>query len=258
MDAASFTLVRLASGAITLLVLLRLRSVPFRAVISAGSWRAAAILVGYAILFSMAYRSIPAGVGALVLFASTQLTMLSSAVRAGTGPRGVAWLGVAVAFGGLIALTLPGATAPDPLGVTMMAFSGIGWGLYSLHGRTVTRPTEATAGNFIFATAIALPLIFFVRPVEPSGMLIAITAGSITTGLGYVVWYTIIPALGTTRASIVQLAIPVIAAAAGVAFLGEQLTTRLVLASATILGGIFVVILAGKRTGKRNVRLTRL
>jgi drug/metabolite transporter (DMT)-like permease len=247
MDAASFTLVRLASGAVMLVALLRLRSVRLRAVIAAGSWSSAAILVCYAILFSLAYRSIPAGVGALVLFGAVQLTMLTAAVRAGTGPKGAAWLGVALAFGGLVALTLPGATAPDPTGVLMMALSGVGWGVYSLHGRSVTRPTEATAGNFVMATVIALPLVFFFQPGEPSGFLLASFAGAITSGVGYVLWYTVLPGLGTTRAAVLQLTVPVITAAAGVTLLGESLTTRLVLASTAILGGIFVVIRRAKR-----------
>jgi drug/metabolite transporter (DMT)-like permease len=252
MDAASFTLIRLASGAAMLVIVLRLRSTPMRSVVKAGSWLSAATLVGYAILFSLAYRSIPAGVGALVLFAAVQLTMLTSAVRAGTGPRGAAWFGVVLAFGGLAALTLPGATAPDPLGVLMMSLSGIGWGIYSLHGRSVTRPTEATAGNFVFATLLALPLLIFFQPLQANGVLLAIFAGAITSGLGYVLWYTVLPNLGTTRAAVLQLSVPVIASAAGVTMLGEQLTTRLLLSSAAILGGIFVVIWTGPSPKKHE------
>lgn len=238
MDAASFTWVRLLSGAVMLVGLLAARG-RTKGLLAQGSWTSALTLLGYALLFSYAFRSIPAGVGALVLFASVQLTMLTAAVRDGTGPRGLGWLGVALACGGLVALTLPGATAPDLTGVLMMAASGIGWGLYSLYGRSATTATQATAANFVRSAAIAVPLCIAITPELPvRGLVFAITSGAITSGLGYVLWYTVLPTLGTTRAAVLQLAVPVIATFAGAALLAETLTPRLLLASAAILGGI--------------------
>ncbi len=249
MDAASFTLIRLVSGAVMLLALLAVRG-RVRATLASGSWGSAVTLVAYALLFSLAYRSIPAGVGALVLFAAVQFTMLTSAVRAGAGPRGSGWLGVALAFGGLVTLTLPGATAPDPVGVLLMSLSGVGWGVYSLRGRgsvSAAHATESTAANFAYASVIALPACVALSQWTPvsigaRGVAIAVTAGAITSGLGYVLWYTVLPALGTTRAAVLQLSVPVIASLAGAVFLSEQLTPRLILASAAILGGIALVI----------------
>ena len=250
MDAATFTWVRLLSGAVMLSGLMALRG-NAKSLLAHASWPSAATLLVYALLFSFAYRSIPAGVGALVLFAAVQLTMLTAAVRAGQGPRGLGWLGVAMAFGGLTALTLPGATAPDPTGVLMMAASGIAWGVYSLHGGKATNAIAATTANFILASAVALPLCIGIAQArsvsaDARGVALAITSGAITSGIGYVLWYTVLPALGTTRAAVLQLAVPVIAALAGAALLSEQITPRLAVASAAILGGIAIVI-ASKR-----------
>jgi len=248
MGAAPFTLLRLASGALVLAGLVAARG-RLREALAHRSWASAAALLAYALLFSLAYRSIPAGVGALVLFAAVQLTMLTAAVRAGAGPRGAGWLGVALALGGLAALTLPGATAPDPLGVALMAGSGVAWGVYSVHGRGVRRPVEATTANFVLAAALALPACVAWAALDAQaaggarGIGLAVTSGAVTSGLGYVLWYAVLPGLGTARAAVVQLAVPVLAALAGAALLSERLTFRLFLASAAILGGIALVIL---------------
>ena len=251
MDAASFTLLRLTSGAAMLAALLAARG-RGRAVLAQGSWISGAALLVYALLFSLAYRSIPAGVGALVLFAAVQLTMLAAAVRAGVGPQGIGWLGVVLAIGGLVALTLPGATAPDLGGVLLMAGSGVAWGGYSLRGQGVTRPTEATAGNFIFASALALPVCVAATAltsvsISERGALLAVISGAVTSGLGYVLWYAVLPGLGTTRGAVLQLSVPVIASVAGAVILSERLSLRFALASVVILGGIAIVLWRASR-----------
>jgi drug/metabolite transporter (DMT)-like permease len=251
MDAVSFTLVRLASGAVVLLGLLAKKG-RVRTALASGSWVSGAVLLGYALLFSLAYRSIPAGVGALVLFAAVQLTMLAAAVRVGAGPLPLGWVGVVAALGGLIGLTVPGAQAPDPVGVALMAGSGISWGIYSLRGRGSTRPAEDTAVGFCFATALVLPAcLAWLGPTPASvsarGLGLAVTSGAVTSGLGYVLWYAVLPHLATARAAVLQLSVPVIAAAAGAVLLGEAVTSRLVLSSAAILGGIALVLRFSRR-----------
>jgi drug/metabolite transporter (DMT)-like permease len=246
MDAASFTLVRLASGAAMLSGLMAL-SGRVKASRRAGSWCSGAALLGYALFFSLAYRSIPAGVGALVLFAAVQLTMLTSAVLRGSGPRGSGWVGVALSLGGLALLTLPGSSAPDLPGVLLMTGSGVAWGIYSLRGRGGATATEATAGNFLCACVLSLPacsLVALLIPLSatPPGIALAAVSGAITSGLGYVLWYAVLPPLGMTRAAVLQLSVPVITTVAGTILLAEALTPRLLLASAAILGGIALVL----------------
>ncbi len=258
-DAAAFTLLRLGAGAIVLFVLLAVRG-RVRPAAAAGSWISAWALFGYAVLFSFAYRTISAGAGALVLFAAVQITMLIAAVRSGEGPRAVGWLGLAIAIGGLVVLTRPGAEAPDLAGVVLMAGSGISWGVYSLRGRHATNASDATTMNFVFATLIALPICFFAHPIgsppegpsatSAAGMAYAIVSGAVTSGLGYTLWYAVLPTLGATRASVLQLAVPVIATLGGAALLHELITTRVVIASLMILGGIAVVLVAGRRPSR--------
>ena len=238
-DPATFTLVRVASGAAVLAVLARGRA---RGARRRGPARAIA-LFAYAALFSWAYVRVPAGPGALVLFAAVQLTMLAAAVRAGVGPRGVQWAGLALAVGGLATLTLPGATAPDPVGVVAMAGAGIAWGAYSLLGRSAGDPVVATAAAFLGALPLAVvgaaaAWATGALRADATGLVLATASGAVLSGLGYVVWYAVLPALGTTRAAILQLAVPVLAAVAATLLLGEPPSLRLVAAGAAVLGGI--------------------
>jgi drug/metabolite transporter (DMT)-like permease len=249
-DAVSFTFVRLASGMAMLALVLAVRRQSTHGQ-AASSWRVGLILIGYAILFSLAYEWISAGVGALVLFATVQFTMLTVAVRSGRGPHGVGWFGVGLALAGLAILTLPGADAPDPKGLLLMAGSGIGWGLYSLAGARSTQPVLATAGNFNRATLLCLPLFagawMFGHPhADAAGLILAVASGALASGLGYVLWYAVLPALGALRGSIVQLAIPVIASFGGLLLLGEAASTQMLVSSAAILGGIGIVLLRGE------------
>jgi drug/metabolite transporter (DMT)-like permease len=241
MDPAAFTLVRIGSGAMVLLLLVRGRVGP-GAKSAAGVARAAS-LFAYAALFSWAYVRVSAAVGALVLFACVQLAMLGWAVRSGAGPRPLQWAGAALAFGGLVALTWPGIDHPDLPGVLLMAGSGIAWGAYSLLGRTARSPAPATAAAFAGALPLAavmalLAALFGALHADAVGWTCALASGAVTSALGYVLWYSALPALGAARAAVVQLAVPVLTALGGVALLGERVGLRLVIASAAILGGI--------------------
>lgn len=251
-DPATFTLVRIATGAGMLAVLARGRArgdgrrTPARAI----------ALFAYAALFSWAYVRVPAGPGALVLFAAVQLTMLVAAVRAGVGPRGVQWAGLALALGGLATLTLPGATAPDPVGVLAMAGAGVAWGAYSLLGRGAGDPVVATAAAFLGALPLALvagAVAWTTGTVraDATGLALATASGAGLSGLGYVVWYTVLPALGTTRAAVLQLAVPVLAAVAATLLLGEAPSLRLVAAGAAVLGGIALATLRRPSSSSR-------
>ena len=243
-DPWSFTAVRLASGALILLPLLergpaigrqRLRPV------------LAATLFGYALAFSLAYVELDAGTGALLLFGSVQVTMIGAGLRAGERPTKLRLLGMLLAAVGLVVLVAPGLSAPAPLAAASMALAGACWGVYSLRGRGVAGPLQATAWNFLLAApagVLALALARSESHFTSRGILLAVTSGALTSGLGYVAWYAALPGHSATSASIVQLAVPVIAASAGVAWLGERPTARLFAASALTLGGILIVLLA--------------
>jgi len=242
-DAASFTLVRIASGALVLAVLARARksdAPPKRELVAPFA------LFAYAIAFSLAYLRLPAGTGALLLFGAVQATMLVVAIRGGERPRPLAWLGMLLAAGGLVGLTLPGLGAPDPMSAALMAVAGIAWGAYTLRGRGAVDPIATTARNFalsvpLAAGAFAIALALGVH-AEPKGLVLAATSGAIASGMGYSVWYTALRGLSATRAAVLQLSVPVLTAIAGVGFLGEEVSVRLVLSSLTILGGIALVV----------------
>jgi drug/metabolite transporter (DMT)-like permease len=246
-DAASFTSIRLISGALVLAVLMYAR--PGRAVV-AGSWRAAALLFGYAAFFSFAYRQLSAATGALLLFGAVQTTMLGYGLLRGERLGRAQFAGLLIAVAGLIYMLLPGLSSPPLAGSIFMVCSGIAWGGYSLLGRGVSEPGAATAGNFLRAVPLtaALSLIMIGQAsIDPPGALYAMFSGGIASGLGYVVWYAVLPSLRPVSAAIVQLGVPAIAAAGGVVLLSEQLTSRLLLASVAILGGIALVVLGRRR-----------
>jgi len=244
-DPASFTTIRVASGALVLWLIARTRSTP-----GDGSWPSALALLAYAVGFSFAYLSLTAATGALLLFGAVQATMIGHGLRTGERLDARQWMGLLLAAGGLVGLLLPGLSAPPPLGSTLMLIAGIAWGVYSLRGRGAGDPIRVTAGNFVRATPVAvgvsLVLLSRMNP-DPAGLGWAVLSGAVTSGLGYAVWYTVLPSLTATRAATVQLSVPVIAALGGVVFVGEPLTLRIALASATILGGIAIVILGRTR-----------
>jgi drug/metabolite transporter (DMT)-like permease len=242
-DAASFTTIRLCSGAITLalIVVLRESSISSRAI----DIPSALALFCYALCFSFAYIDLAAGTGALILFGSVQLTMIMYGLLNGDSPSRRAWLGIVVAFCGLVYLVSPGATAPSLNSATLMAVAGIAWGIYSLRGRRTDSPILSTAWNFI-ATAprtLAASLLFIgSMEMTPAGVGFAILSGAVASSLGYIIWYTAIPYLTPTTAATVQLCVPVIAATGGVLFVTEPLSVRLTVSGVLILGGIALVI----------------
>jgi len=249
-DAASFTSIRLLSGAVMLLVIVvivsRRKAVrPTGTPSKRGSWISAAMLFLYAICFSFAYGWLTASTGALILFGTVQLTMLLVGVREGDRPSAVSWIGFAIAAGGLIYLLSPGLEAPPPLGAALMAIAGVAWGIYSLRGRGAGDPLRLTADNFALSvpmTLVASAIFISTLDVTSEGTLLAATSGAITSGLGYVIWYAVLPKLGATRAAVVQLSGPVLTAFGGVMLLSETITARLVIATVAILGGIALAL----------------
>lgn len=247
-DAATFTAVRVLSGAITLVILIRLRG--SGSPVEAGNWISAAALFAYAIAFSIAYLRLRTGTGALILFGVVQMTMISAGLRAGERPRPIQWIGLLMAFGGLAGLSWPGLEAPDPAGALLMVMAGIAWGIYSLRGRKSRRPLVDTAGNFLravpFAALVSLVSIASAN-ASPRGIALATASGALASGVGYSLWYSVLPRLTATRAAIVQLSVPVLAAVGGIVVLGEPVTQRLLLNGATILAGVLLAIAAGSR-----------
>jgi drug/metabolite transporter (DMT)-like permease len=248
-DAASFSTLRLGSGAITLAIIMAFRADP-QWLANHGSWPSALLLFLYAAPFSFAYISLSAGTGALILFGTVQVTMLLAGLFAGERPSVAQWAGLAFALGGLVYLVFPGLTAPAPLGSGLMIVAGIAWGFYSLRGRGEGSPVAVTAGNFVRAVPLAVILsVVFLKESHVTGLGagLAIVSGGLTSGLGYVLWYTAIKGFTATRAAVVQLPVPVLSAIGGVIFLSESLSLRLVVASAMILGGVWLAILERSR-----------
>ena len=245
-DAATFTSVRLVSGAAVLLLLARTRP---RELFGFGSWSSALALFVYAAAFSFAYLRIPAGAGALLMFGSVQTTMIAWALVTGERPPVTEWIGIALAVAGLVALVWTRLGATDLLFAAIMIVAGVAWGTYSLRGRGASRPLPTTAANFARAVAFTVPLSL-VAPgpvhVTARGVLLACASGAVASGLGYTVWYAALPGLTATRAAVVQLSAPVLTALGGVLLLGETVTLRLVAAGAAILGGVALAVL-GRR-----------
>lgn len=245
-DPVAFTSIRLASGALVLCLIVLARSGSL-APLHPFKWQPAAALAGYAIAFSLAYVWLDAGAGALLLFSAVQATMIGASIRRGDNPGAIEWLGIAAALAGLGWLLAPGLSAPPLAGALLMLVSGFFWGVYSLLGQGETDPVAATARNFLLTVPFAGLLVLVPSGFEiltTRGVALAIASGTITSGLGYVIWYGALRYLTTTVAAVVQLAVPIIAAIGGVALMGEVLSLRLALASALILGGIYLTIRA--------------
>lgn len=243
-DAASFTAIRIASGALMLAILLRARG---KRPMEGGSWLAALMLFSYAAFFSFAYRDLSAATGALLLFGAVQMTMMGFGLFSGERLGPIKLVGLAIALGGLVTLLLPGLAAPPLLGASFMVAAGASWGVYSIVGKKLGEPTAATGGNFMravpFAAALGLAAMNH-SSVDLHGALYAALSGAITSGLGYALWYAALPALTSTSAAIIQLSVPAIAALGGAVLLSEALTPRLLIASAAILGGIAITTAA--------------
>ncbi|HYV84592.1 MAG TPA: DMT family transporter [Patescibacteria group bacterium] len=268
-DPATFALVRVASGALVLWGVTRVRARGRQASDAAGGrgpggrgrgerghvargrLARAAMLSLYLLAFSFAYLSLGAGTGALVLFASVQATMMTAALASGERPRLLQWIGLAAGLAGFVELVLPGLTAPSPGGAALMAAAGVGWGLYSVLGRGAGEPLAATAQSFAASAPIALVAALATwRAAHLSwrGALLAAASGVVASGFGYVAWYAALARLDTTRAAAVQLSVPVLAAAGGVLFLSEPITPRLTMAALGILGGVGLALYGRRAT----------
>ena len=270
-DAASFTLTRIISGAIVLWLIVEFRRrlmvdrtaspvverppnlSPVTRQLSlprAGNWPSALALFAYAAAFSFAYISLSAGTGALLLFGAVQATMIIWGLRQGEQLRARQWIGLAFALGGLVALLFPGLSAPPLGGSILMLSAGIAWGIYSLRGQASGDPISETAGNFLRAVPLAAVLSVAFLPwasLDRAGIGFAILSGAIASGVGYAIWYTALPGLRAASAATVQLSVPVLAAAGGILFLGESITLRLLFASVAVLGGIALVVIQKRR-----------
>lgn len=267
-DAATFTFVRIFSGAAALWLIMKVRrriNVPSPqsspkerdpslreevGTTGAGNWVSALALFIYAAAFSFAYVDLSAGTGALLLFGAVQATMILWGLHKGERLDAIQIVGFIVAVTGFVVLMFPGLSAPPLIGSVLMLGAGVAWGIYSLRGKGEKNPVSVTAGNFVravpFAAAVSIVLVPCVR-VDPTGVSYAIISGAITSGLGYVIWYSALPGLKAASAATVQLSVPVLAATGGILLLGEPLTLRYLLASIAILGGIALVVLERNR-----------
>lgn len=249
-DAASFTTVRLISGAATLFVINSIferKKSPLTIGKFGGNWLSAFFLFAYAICFSLAYINLTAGTGALILFGSVQLTMIVVALGKGERPNILEWLGLITALGGLVYLVFPGLSAPPLISSSLMIFAGAAWGFYTLRGRVSgASPLSETTGNFLRSApmiiAASVPFVYQIH-LSAKGFIFAFLSGAITSGIGYSVWYAALKYHTATRAAILQLSVPALAAVGGVLILSEPLSVRLLVSSALILGGIGLAIL---------------
>lgn len=241
-DAASFTVLRLVSGAITLAVLVGITR-RTRGLRSKGSWRASAALFLYAAAFSYAYITLEIGTGALILFGAVQTTMIAASLISGTKLRVLEWTGTLIAFSGFLYLVLPSVTTPSLAGFVFMSAAGIAWGVYTLIGRSSAAPLEDTALNFVRSlcfTVILVPFMIGNLDVSAEGVAYAVVSGSLASGIGYAIWYTALRGLSRLQAAIAQLLVPVIAAGGGIVFAGEVISLRFSIAAVLVLGGIFI------------------
>jgi len=242
-DPAAFAALRVLAGAVVLAGLVGLRGGGLRLF---GPGRAAGIfgLTLYLLAFSAAYLALDAGVGALLLFAMVQVTMFAGAVAGAEPVPARRWAGAMLALAGLAVLVAPGIGAAPPAGAALtMAAAGVGWGIYSLAGRGAGDPLGATAANFLLSVPMVAGLAMLLpgaglQGATATGVALAVLSGGVTSGLGYALWYSVLPALGAARGGVAQLTVPVIAAAAGAILLAEPLGLRFALAALLVLGGV--------------------
>jgi drug/metabolite transporter (DMT)-like permease len=241
-DPATFTFTRILAGAIVLWLLMQMRSARSR---DAGTWWSAFALFAYALTFSFAYLRLSAGTGALLLFGAVQVTMIFWGWKKGERLRSVQVVGLLIAVIGLVALLLPGLSAPPLAASLLMLSAGLAWGIYSLRGKGEKNPGGATAGNFLravpFAAAASLIALPWAR-IDSLGVFYAVISGAVTSGLGYIIWYRALPGLKAISAAAVQLSVPILAATGGILLLGEVVSLRYVVASLAVLGGIALVL----------------
>ncbi|MCG8382861.1 MAG: DMT family transporter [Gammaproteobacteria bacterium] len=252
-DASSFTVIRLISGAVVLLVILSLTRNKSSEVSAKGSWLASFMLFLYAISFSYAYLTLETGTGALILFGSVQITMILISIYSGSRLHITEWIGIVIAFIGFVYLILPDVSTPSLTGFLLMTVSGIAWGGYTLKGRSSKNPLSDTTYNFIRIMPFALILVISTlnsANYSFHGVILATLSGGIASGIGYTVWYSALSYLTSTQAAVFQLLVPAIAALGGVIFVSEPITLRLFISGTLILGGVLMVILGKKYLSK--------
>ena len=245
-DPASFTTIRLVSGAVILWLIVTMRRNTNG---GKGNWLSALALFIYAAGFSFAYVNLSASTGALLLFGAVQVTMIGLGLWSGERLQSTQLVGLLLALAGLVGLLSPGLSAPPLSGSLLMLIAGVAWGVYSLRGKGAGDPMKVTAGNFLRAVPFAAVLSLLMQDevsLDIAGFWYAILSGAVASGIGYAIWYAALPMLRVSTAATVQLSVPVLTALGGIAFLGESVTLRLVLASLAILGGIGLVILKKK------------
>jgi drug/metabolite transporter (DMT)-like permease len=247
-DPATFTFVRIFSGAAVLWVLIKMRKVTSK---ESGNWWSGLALFVYAAAFSFAYVDLAAGTGALLLFGAVQATMILWGFGKGERLDAIQIVGLLLAAAGLVVLLFPGLAAPPIGGSILMLAAGLAWGVYSLRGKSSRDAIAATAGNFLRAVPFAALVSVLMLPkmhLDSLGITYAVISGAITSGLGYVIWYAALAGLKAASAATVQLSVPVLAATGGILLLGEPITLRYAIASIAVLGGIFLVIIERRPT----------
>ena len=256
-DAASFTIMRLLSGTIVLLLIVATTR-NSAADATKGSWGASFMLFLYAATFSYAYVSLDTGTGALILFGSVQITMILLSLISGTRLHLTEWAGAAITFTGFVYLILPGVTTPSTTGFALMTVSGIAWGIYTLKGRRSKNPLLDTAYNFLRTTPLVIILAIIAMNTlnySTGGIVLALLSGGITSGIGYTIWYIALGGLTSTQAAVLQLSVPLIAALGGVIFVSEAITFRLMISATLVLGGILIVVLGRYYFTQRRIRV---
>lgn len=249
LDAASFTIIRLLSGIVMLLLISQVvnaKNNSHRSFTTKQNWLSSSALFLYAVTFSYAYISLDTGIGALILFGAVQITMILASLTSGNKLHVAEWIGMLTAFSGFVYLIKPSLTTPSLTGFILMTISGIAWGIYTLRGKKSQQPINDSTNNFLFTFPFIITLLiieFNHTNLSQQGVILALISGAIASGMGYTVWYMAVKGLSTMQASVVQLLVPVIAATGGVIFAQEMISKRLVLSAMLILGGIFLVLL---------------
>lgn len=246
-DPASFSAIRLVSGAVFLVGILLLtdKRKSTSAGIASGSWSSSLALLVYAVAFSFAYVRLETGVGALILFTAVQITMIASGILKGNFPKLHEWLGIGIAFSGFTYLLWPATSAPSLIASLLMILSGIAWGLYTLAGQKGKQPLRDTTYNFVRTLPFVVIISLLMWPsiqVSKQGVLLALASGALASGAGYAIWYMALRNLTALRAAVLQLLVPIIAIMAGVAFAGETLTLKIVISTVVILSGILLML----------------
>lgn len=257
-DAASFTVIRLISGAVTLVLILKFKAGENNPTAKV-NWVATLMLFLYAITFSFAYITLNTATGALIIFGAVQMTMILITLKSGHRLHIAEWFGVLIAFAGFVYLVLPNVNSPSITGFILMTVAGIAWGVYTLRGMGSANPLADTANNFARTIPLVAVLALIAIPyvdISIKGVVLAFLSGAVASGIGYTVWYTALGGLTAVQAAVVQLLVPVIAAAGGVVFVSEAISLRLIVSAIMILGGILMVVL-GKYYFKSGFPPTR-